>query len=98
MQRPHERLLSTSDVVIVFARQGLALETLGRALVIPVEQVQRICVRAVESGELQMVPPRQPTDVRNGMLVECVNLRAQLSDAHVTIRELRAIPGDDEWF
>ncbi len=79
---------STSDVVTVFARQGIALTTIARAMALPVERVEGMCQRAHQNGELQMIPPIAPTDTRGALLSEVSNLRVQLDDAQAFIREI----------
>lgn len=79
---------STSDVVTVFARQGIALTTIARAMALPVNRVEFMCQRAHQNGELQMIPPISPTDTRGALMSEVSNLRVQLDDAQAFIREL----------
>jgi two-component system cell cycle response regulator CtrA len=80
---------TTSDVVTVFARQGIALSTIARAMALPVERVEGMCVRARENDELQIMPPATPDDPRHSLLSELTNLRAELDDAQATIRDMR---------
>lgn len=79
---------STSDVVTVFARQGIAISTIARAMAIPAERVKGMCERAHEADELQMMPPATPDDPRHALLVELTNLRAQLDNAQEEIRNM----------
>jgi hypothetical protein len=80
---------STSDIVTVFARQGIAISTIARAMAIPTERVTGMCERAKAGGELQMLPPAMPNDPRHALLAELTNLRAQLDDARAEIREFK---------
>lgn len=93
------RTYHTADVVIAFARYGVALDTITRALVAPSKQIQDICRRAISRGDLQMMPPESPNDVRSASLTELVNLRAALDNAQATIRQLStsAREGDSEF-
>jgi hypothetical protein len=77
---------STEDVVTVFARQGIAISTIARAMAIPVDRVHGMCRRAIEASELQMMPPATPDDPRHALLSELTNLRAQLDDAQQEVR------------
>lgn len=79
---------STSDVVTVFARHGIAISTIARAMAIPAVRVEGMCIRAHANGELQMMPPTTPDDPRHALLSELTNLRAQLDDAQEEIRSL----------
>lgn len=79
---------TTADIVTVFARQGIALSTIARAMAIPVERVDGMCRRAHENDELQMIPPMKPDDTRHALLSEVTNLRAQLDDAQAQIRSM----------
>jgi two-component system cell cycle response regulator CtrA len=82
---------STSDVVTVFARHGIAISTIARAMALPVDRVEGMCLRAHGNGELQMMPPATPDDPRHALLSELTNLRAQLDDAQMQIRELTSV-------
>jgi len=74
--------------VTVFARQGIAISTIARAMAIPADRVTGMCERARENDELQMMPPALPDDPRHAMLAELTNLRAQLDEAQETIRQM----------
>lgn len=80
----------TSDVVVAFARYGVAIGTIARALVISAERTRDICKRAEASGELQMMPPELPTDIRSATMTELVHMRHSLDEARALIRELQA--------
>jgi two-component system cell cycle response regulator CtrA len=79
---------STSDVVTVFARQGIAISTIARAMAIPADRVEAMCSRAKAADELHMMPPARPNDPRHALLSELTNLRAQLDEAQETIRQV----------
>lgn len=87
--RERERQLSTSDIVIVFARQGVAIETMARALAQPVESIATICRRACAAETLLSMPPQSPSDARGAMQVEIVHLRDELDQAKRLNRELQ---------
>jgi hypothetical protein len=87
----------TPDVVVMFARQGVALATIARALAIPVDRVEGVCRRARERGDVVMIPPVHPNDARAALLSELTNVRAQLDDAQATIRELSAEAQTDKY-
>jgi len=80
---------STREVVVMFARQGVALDTIARALVTPVKQVGAACQRAIELGELERMPPQSPESRRESAFVELASLRTDLDEARALIRELR---------
>jgi hypothetical protein len=80
---------STSDVVTVFARQGIAISTIARALALPPSRVKGMCERAKARDELQMLPPATPEDRKGALLAEVTNLRMQLDDALARERDLR---------
>jgi hypothetical protein len=82
---------STSDIVTVFARQGIAISTIARAMAIPTTRILAMCQRAHENDELQMLPPATPDDPRHSLLVELTNLRAQLDDAQAQLRDMHAL-------
>lgn len=79
---------TTTDVIIVFARQGIAMTTIARAMAISPSVVENVCRRANDHGELQMIPAMTPDDTRHSLLSELTNLRAQLDDAQYTLREM----------
>lgn len=95
MIRSRESHHSTSDVVIVFARCGVPLETMARALAITADQVQTICARAVANDDLQVIPPRKPENWRSSMMAELVNLRGTVSALQEEVRALRGATSDD---
>lgn len=78
----------TEDIVTVFARQGISIATMARAMAIPSDRVEGMCRRAHAADELQMMPPATPDDPRHALLVELTNLRAQLDIAQATIHEM----------
>jgi hypothetical protein len=78
----------TTDVILAFARQGIALATISRAILRPIDQIERLCQAACESGELARVPVRAPNTPESPDRSELLNLRFQLDDAHARIREL----------
>ncbi len=69
-------LHQTEDVVTVFARQGISIATIARAMALPADRVAGMCQRAHESDDLQMMPPETSDDPRHALLVEVTNLRA----------------------
>lgn len=88
----HHRSYSTADVVIRFAQQGVAIDTMAHALMVPVESVTRICQRAKEIGHIVGMPPEKnetAADRKLALRTEVVNLREQLIDARDIIAELR---------
>jgi two-component system cell cycle response regulator CtrA len=87
---PHEARLPVSDIVVAFARYGIAIQTIARALAKPENQIDAICRRAKAAGDLQMLPPREPQDTRSASLTELVHLRSELSTALEMIREIQA--------
>lgn len=95
LRSARERTHSTSDVVIVFARCGIPLETLARATAIPVDQVQVICMRAIEDGDLQIVPPRKPEAWRSSMMAELTNQRMMVTTLQEEVRALRGAGASD---
>lgn len=78
---------TTSDIVTMFAHQGVAVSTIARAMAIPTERVDGMCRRAIEHGTLAMMPPATPADTRHALLSEVTNLRAKLDDAQAMLRE-----------
>lgn len=87
--RERERTLSTTDIVIVFARQGVAIETMARALALPVEQIENVCRKAREKGDLVMLPPLVAKDARGSLQAEIVHLRDALDREKALTAELR---------
>lgn len=88
----HFRSYSTADVVCRFAQQGVAMDTMARALMVSVNNVRNICERAKEIGHIVGMPPdtnETAADRKLALRVEVVNLRERLIDAHELIRELR---------
>jgi hypothetical protein len=88
-----EYLHRTSDVVILFARQGIPTETMSLALAVDIDSVERICLRAKETGELSTLPPRHVPRTRDefrlALTSELINTRAELAEAQRTIRDFR---------
>lgn len=79
---------TTDDIVVVFARQGIPLSVISRALAVAVDKVLKACRKAHSDGELAMIPPINSDNIKHGLLVEITNLRAQLDDARFQIRQL----------
>ncbi len=88
MTRQH-RTYTTESVVVAFARHGIAISTIARALAVYEAQVESVCRRAIESGEMHIMPPHKPDDIRSAHLAEVVHLREALSDAQSLIAEMR---------
>jgi two-component system cell cycle response regulator CtrA len=84
------RSFNAREIVIAFARYGIPTDTISRAIVTSSEQVEGVCRKAVESGELLTMPPRSPDDVRGAMATELVHLRELVSEQRDLIREMRA--------
>lgn len=89
MNERSNRVFTVAEAAVAFARHGVALETIARALVTPVERVSSVCGRAIERGELQYMPPLSPADARTSHLAEVLTLRAALDDARALNAELQ---------
>jgi hypothetical protein len=88
---------TTVDVVHRFAAQGVAIDTISRALVAPAEHVRAICQRAKENGFLAGIPPETnetAADRKLALRMEVVNLRERLADSEALVKELRTPIGD----
>lgn len=78
-----------TDAIVAFARQGIAMETIARALAISADRVAIVCLSARCHGELQMLPPRSPDETRCTFLAELVHLRSQLDDTRALLRGMQ---------
>jgi hypothetical protein len=85
--RPRERVHKTTDIIVAFARYGVAVETISRALVTPEHTVTATCMRAIKYGEMQTMPPQSPEDRAGAHVTEIVHLRQELSDAKALLQE-----------
>lgn len=91
------RTFKTANVVVAFARQGVAVDVISRATVVPELQVEDICSRAVETGELFTMPPRKVAHSRDSLHQEIARLRDKLEDSQDLVRELRAARQSDRF-
>jgi len=85
------RSYSTRDVVVAFARQSVAIDTITRALVLQPGQAAGLCRRAHSDGELLMIPPELPADAPRAAAVEIVHLRERLEDTEAQVREFQKV-------
>jgi hypothetical protein len=81
------RSYTTEQATVAFARQGVAIDQIYRALMVPREQVTKWCRRAIERDEIQMMPPESAEDKRTASLVELVGLRRKVDDLQALIAE-----------
>lgn len=82
------REYSTAGIVLGFARCGVSIETISRALVTCETQVEAVCRRALNSGELAAMPPQARSDQRGALASDNANLRARVSDLEEQLRAL----------
>ena len=79
-------------LVVAFARQGVAISTIARALVVGETQVRNACERALESGELLRLPPESADDQRSATYTEITHLRGKVAKQAALLREIRLSP------
>ncbi len=79
-------------LVVAFARQGVAISTIARALVVGETQVRNACERALESGELLRLPPESADDQRSATYTEITHLRGKVAEQAALLREIRLSP------
>lgn len=89
MTRPRYRDFTTRDVVLAFGRQGIAVGTISRALAVPEPTVLTMCRNAIETGEMQVMPPLTPADTRSAHMAELIHLRERVGDLEDQIRAMR---------
>jgi predicted transcriptional regulator len=88
MDSPREfRSFSTQDVISAFARQGVAIATISRAIAVPESQVNGVCRRAFEKGDIAAMPPERTEDVRGAAATELANLRERVETLEFILRE-----------
>lgn len=98
MTRPLEqRTYTTATAAIAFARQGVAISQIVRALLATDEQIRQVCRRAVSTGELMAMPPNTPDERKGAMLTELVHLRADHAEALSLLREIQDKHDDTAW-
>lgn len=83
------RTYTTHGVAVAFARQGVAIETISRALVVGDVQVMSSCRRAIAEGDLLAMPPEKSSDTRGALQVEIAHLRDELEKKTELLRETR---------
>jgi hypothetical protein len=99
LKRKRARTYETQDVVIAFARYGTSIDTMARALTTLPSTVEGICRRGVETGELSVMPPKSPADIRSAVQTEVIHLREEVTRLNAHVRELRGVePGSAEDF
>lgn len=86
------RNYTTALLVVAFARQGVAISTIARALVVGETQVRNACERALESGELLRLPPESADDKRSATYTELTHLRGKVAEQAALLREIRLSP------
>lgn len=94
-QTRQHREYTTSSVVLSFARFGVSIGTISRALTVPTDHVELICRRAVERGDVHMMPPAEPgSDASRAALAELAHLRNSVSDLQQQVRTLSSETSD----
>lgn len=94
-QTQPRRTYNSSGIIVAFARQGIAIDTMSRALVVSEDFVKTACSRAMESGALVAMPPESAADRKTALQVELTHVRAQLDDANYLLREIQAEKSKD---
>ena len=69
------RKYTTAGIVTAFARQGIPISAISRAITVPEAQVVSTCRRAVTTGELLAMPPATPAFTRDALQLEVMALR-----------------------
>lgn len=90
------RSFTTGEVIVAFARYGVATDVIGRAIAVQSDRVETVCRRAVENGTLSMMPPKTPADLRGALSTEVVHLRERVDELESLVREMNAETGDEE--
>lgn len=88
MSEREHRTFKSAPVIVAFARQGIPISTISRALVLTEGQVTAVCQRAMASGELLRFPPTTPENKRDAMLTEIVHLRSECADLKRLLAEI----------
>jgi len=88
------RVYHTSAVVLAFARYGIPVSTISKALVVPESAVHAICLRGIREGDLIMMP-QEHNELRGDYLREVTKLREQVEDLQERIRDLSQKQGGD---
>lgn len=76
--RRRNQRLTTESVIMSFARHGIPLDTMSRALVIPASHVRDVCNRAFNRGQIAAMPPATSANMRDALHVEIANLRDKI--------------------
>lgn len=88
---PATRTYQSRNLIVSLARQGVALDTIARALVVALEHVQDTVKRALETGELLTSPPVTIADRKSALFAELNSLRATLEHRDAVISDLRVV-------
>lgn len=83
------REYTTASLSVAFARQGVPIGTIARALVVGESQVRSVCERAMESGELLRLPPDSADDRRSPTYTELVHLREKVAEQAALLKEIQ---------
>ena len=86
------REYTTASLSVAFARQGVPIGTIARALVVGESQVRSVCERAMESGELLRLPPDSADDQRSATYTELVHLREKVAEQAALLKEIQLPP------
>lgn len=83
-----QRLYTSAQVIVAFARYGVSIATIARAITVPESFVIDSCERAKEAGDLLIMPPVTVDNPRSASLSELIHLRDETENLRARVKEL----------